>query len=147
MKKEYFKNRLNALKKDKHKCKICGMSSRQHFKTFGIDITVDHINGNREDNNIKNLQTLCLICHGRKDSLRTDTQFKKGHKAYLNYKNNPYFQGKYPWNKGKKGVQKHSEITRKKISNSLKGIPKSFIHKKNISLSKLGSKNPAWKGK
>lgn len=67
--------RESAILRDKEKCVCCGMTRKEHYSKFGCDITVDHINGkgrnsNKQDNALKNLQTLCLICHGKKDAKR-----------------------------------------------------------------------------
>ena len=42
--------------------------------------------------------------------------------------------GRVPWNKGKKGVQKHSEETRKKMSASRKGISATWLIGKKVSV-------------
>jgi hypothetical protein len=49
------------------------------------------------------------------------------------------------WNKGKCGLQKHSEETKQKMSNERKGKPKSEEHKKKMRLLKMG--NTYMKGK
>jgi hypothetical protein len=53
------------------------MTRAEHHDKYGRDITVDHIDGagrytpkEEMNNDLDNLQTLCLACHGRKDSLR-----------------------------------------------------------------------------
>lgn len=51
-------------------------------------------------------------------------------------------KGKIPWNKGLKGSQKHSEETKKRMSVSAKGKIKSIEHRKKLSESKTGDKNP-----
>lgn len=67
-------NREAAVQRDREKCVRCGMTRKEHRDKFGRDITVDHIDGsgrNTEEeirnNEISNLQTLCLRCHGKKD--------------------------------------------------------------------------------
>jgi hypothetical protein len=60
---------------------------------YNRDITVDHIDGNGrrkpkhlKNNSLDNLQTLCLSCHGKKDSplwgntYRKQSNFSKGEK-------------------------------------------------------------------
>jgi 5-methylcytosine-specific restriction endonuclease McrA len=34
------------------------------------NLSVDHIDGNRSNNILQNLQTLCFPCHGHKDGIR-----------------------------------------------------------------------------
>lgn len=63
-------SRKKVLKRDKYKCCDCGMSREEHKNKFKRDITLDHIDGNRKNNNVRNLKTLCLHCHGRKDGRR-----------------------------------------------------------------------------
>ena len=80
-KKACYKNRFGGnreivLARDGNKCVQCGMTREQHQKTFKRDITVDHIDGRgrysaSKNHEIDNLQTLCLICHGKKDSKRS----------------------------------------------------------------------------
>ena len=43
-----------------NQCLICG------YKTIKNLLDVDHINCNREDNRIQNLQILCVMCHAMK---------------------------------------------------------------------------------
>ena len=63
-------NRFKALERDLGRCIQCGLHQKQHLEIYNIDITVDHIDGNRENNNLDNLAVMCLKCHGAKDSKR-----------------------------------------------------------------------------
>lgn len=63
-------NRFRAIERDGGACVSCGMTQKQHKETHGNDITVDHIDGDRSNNSLDNLQTLCLSCHGTKDVAR-----------------------------------------------------------------------------
>lgn len=49
-------------------------------------------------------------------------------------------EGHKPWNKGKKGLQSHSEETKRKMSKARKNIKKSEEHKKNIGIAHKGRK-------
>lgn len=74
--KKFFDNKREAvIQRDGEKCVNCGMTREEHKAKFGRDITVDHEDGNGRysetaNNDIANLQTLCLPCHGRKDGQR-----------------------------------------------------------------------------
>ena len=51
------------------------MTREEHVRFFGVDITVDHKDGegynSKNPNNIlENLATRCLRCHGKKDQKR-----------------------------------------------------------------------------
>lgn len=72
-------NRSFVLERDYYKCVMCGMGDHKHLIQFGRRLTVDHINGDRNNNSLNNLQTLCLTCHGKKDTQRRKT-------PYNNYK-------------------------------------------------------------
>jgi 5-methylcytosine-specific restriction endonuclease McrA len=45
-----------ALERDRHACRKCGANSRLH---------VHHVDGNRLNQTLPNLITLCIACHGR----------------------------------------------------------------------------------
>ena len=54
----------------KHKkdhCELCGFVA-----TVAAQLDVDHIDGDRTNNNIDNLQTLCANCHRLKTHLNED---------------------------------------------------------------------------
>ena len=65
-------NRLNTLKRDNFTCLLCGMTDDEHIDKWGRGITVDHLDNNgryseKQNNELNNLATLCLSCHGKKD--------------------------------------------------------------------------------
>jgi rubrerythrin len=63
--------RGSVLTRDQFKCRKCGMTQERHREVFNRDISVDHIDGDRKNNTLENLQTLCLKCHGKKDNKRS----------------------------------------------------------------------------
>lgn len=56
----------------KDKCEHCGF-----IPVHSCQLDVDHIDGNNENNNITNLQTLCANCHRLKTYLNKDWENKK----------------------------------------------------------------------
>lgn len=69
--------RDNILERDLWRCVSCGMTNEQHIVIFARSITIDHIDGNRNNNKVDNLQTLCLRCHGAKDVKRRKDRLQK----------------------------------------------------------------------
>lgn len=61
--------RQEVLDRDGWACLSCGMTDEEHKALWGRPITIDHIDKDRTNNSLENLQTLCLTCHGRKDIL------------------------------------------------------------------------------
>lgn len=64
--------RILVLERDNWRCVECGMTQNDHIFRFRRSLTVDHIDNNGRNSKVKNnainnLQTLCLICHGKKD--------------------------------------------------------------------------------
>lgn len=67
--------RDDVLKRDNYCCLGCGMTNEEHKQKWNRNLTLDHIDNqgrfSKEPNNsLDNLQTLCLKCHGRKDSAK-----------------------------------------------------------------------------
>jgi hypothetical protein len=68
-------NRQYVLERDGYKCQECGMTDAEHREKWNRQITIDHIDGQgryseTQNNDVSNLVTLCLSCHGRKDVQR-----------------------------------------------------------------------------
>lgn len=61
--------RQAVLVRDSFACVVCHMTDAEHKAKWQRPITVDHKDRDRSNNTMKNLQTLCLSCHGRKDQL------------------------------------------------------------------------------
>ena len=65
-------NRMIALSRDGFMCTECGMTNEEHISLYDRELTTHHIDGNgrntqEKNNNLDNLTTLCLKCHGRLD--------------------------------------------------------------------------------
>jgi hypothetical protein len=75
-----------VINRDNHKCAKCGMTEEEHIKKWGKKITIHHIDGNgrkvkTKNNDLLNLITLCLKCHGREDSLRRWRNYETKNKS------------------------------------------------------------------
>lgn len=68
--KNFGGNRYVVLARDGYRCVRCGITKDEHMEKYGRDISVDHIDGDRSNNQPSNLQTLCLRCHGKKDATK-----------------------------------------------------------------------------
>jgi hypothetical protein len=73
--------RTQILLRDNWSCVFCGMENDTHIMKWGREITIDHIDGNRKNNTMSNLQTVCLCCHGKKDIKRRGAWAKLGNKT------------------------------------------------------------------
>lgn len=76
-------NMLAVFKRDGYACVDCGFTLKQHIDKYGKKLTINHINGigrnsKVPDNRIENLETLCLPCHGKKDSQNKKWLASKG---------------------------------------------------------------------
>lgn len=96
--KRYNGQRTEILERDNFECQDCGMNQEQHILIFGRGLTIDHKDGQgrkskNPNNNPDNLITLCLRCHGRKDSARSK-KMEKGESNSGSFK-----KGNIPWNK------------------------------------------------
>jgi len=61
--------RNKALERDKNRCVDCGMTNKFHLETYGKSLHVHHIIPYRisKDNSIRNLVTLCVNCHMKRE--------------------------------------------------------------------------------
>jgi 5-methylcytosine-specific restriction endonuclease McrA len=57
----------------KNECKLCGF-----IPVHSCQLDVDHIDGNKDNSDINNLQTLCANCHRLKTHLTKPCYNKKG---------------------------------------------------------------------
>lgn len=101
-KKEYRDNtsfggrRNEVLLRDGYKCVKCGMSNEEHISMFNRELTIHHIDGKgrgvkEKNNELENLITLCLRCHG--DS---DIQRRSWRKVRLDEEKVRYIRKAYP---------------------------------------------------
>lgn len=56
-------NRNLALKRDLFQCTNCGLGIEQSEKFYGVSLYVTRIDGNKANNELSNLKTLCIKCH------------------------------------------------------------------------------------
>ena len=111
--------RQSVLERDNYSCVKCKLTRKEHYNRFNRDITIDHIDKNRKNNTLDNLQTLCVPCHNEKDN--RETRIKKGMQLAKGRKNTEeqrkiISQNHAHYWKGKK----RSPETAKKISDTLK---------------------------
>lgn len=71
-------NREKVIVRDGEKCVRCRLTRQEHRHLYGGDLTVDHIDGNRNNNVLNNLLTLCRKCHGIKDGGRHGARYLAG---------------------------------------------------------------------
>lgn len=70
--KRFGGHRESVFIRDKYSCVMCGMTMSEHIARWSRQLTIDHKDGkgrysNIPNNEISNLQTLCLVCHSKKD--------------------------------------------------------------------------------
>lgn len=83
-KKRFGGNREIVIQRDGEKCVRCGMTRQAHRTRYRCDISVDHIDGSgrsqNPNNDLSNLQTLCLVCNVLKDHIHANKKYcKHGH--------------------------------------------------------------------
>jgi len=72
--------RRRAKERDGYKCQSCGISSTEHKEKYGSDLHVHHIkpwhefDDHKERNELNNLITLCVSCHGKWESIPVEPQ-------------------------------------------------------------------------
>lgn len=64
----HLKKRLIAEGFLREKCVWCGNKGQWFNKPITLEL--DHINGNRKDNNLSNLRILCPNCHSQTSTFR-----------------------------------------------------------------------------
>lgn len=67
-------NKYEVLTRDKFACVSCGITQKEHYNKYGQGLAIDHIDMNGRNSDYKNhdmdnLQTLCVVCHGRRHRL------------------------------------------------------------------------------
>lgn len=71
--------RMSVLERDDFMCVLCGMSNLAHLDRWGVELSIDHIDGlgryaRNPNNEMTNLRTLCMSCHGREDKNKSMTR-------------------------------------------------------------------------
>lgn len=62
---KFFNMREQIRKRDNYTCQNCGMTEEEHLIVRGVNLSVHHIDYNRENDNENNLITVCSSCHAR----------------------------------------------------------------------------------
>lgn len=62
-----LKNRLLSLGIKENKCEICGITE---WNGKPLNMELHHIDGNKNNNSLENLQILCPNCHAQTDNFR-----------------------------------------------------------------------------
>jgi transposase-like protein len=75
-----LRNRLLALAIFSEECSSCGYSERR-ITDDTVPLLLDHINGDKTDHRVENLQMLCLNCYYQ----QTGNPFKEDKEQYWNY--------------------------------------------------------------
>jgi len=57
-----------------HSCMMCGLN---HPKTGKVPLEIDHIDGDKNNNELTNLRILCPNCHSQTDTWRFKNTYKK----------------------------------------------------------------------
>ncbi len=60
-----FTNKLREeiRQRDHNKCRLCGMTKKEHIKKYGRNLEVHHKDHDKNNNKKLNLKTLCKKCH------------------------------------------------------------------------------------
>lgn len=74
-----IKNRLFESKIKEYRCEECDITE---YNNKPITLHLHHINGNKKDNRLENLQILCPNCHSQTDNY-AGKDLKYGQKKYL----------------------------------------------------------------
>ena len=97
-------NRQKALERDNFECQECGLTQETHFALFNRGLSVHHLDETgvgakigEKNNDLDNLITLCMRCHGKLHGAEGGR-----------------------WNKGRKKTQKHIKSPSTKIKSELK---------------------------
>jgi len=76
--KRFGLNKKLVIVRDNYSCISCGLTNKEHLLKYGENITVHHIDGNEVNQDLNNLETLCVVCHAKKDRLRIKLEKRLG---------------------------------------------------------------------
>ena len=101
-----LKNRLIDAGVKEHKCEKC---QRTEWNGKPIPLELHHINGDRTDNRLENLQILCPNCHAQTDHYRGKNTSKRKYKT-SEFKSDIELREEYDGYKLKKAKEKEEKI-------------------------------------
>lgn len=61
---QFSENKKKARERDDYECQRCGMPQEDHKDEFNQKLHVHHVDGDKRNNSLDNLKTLCARCHG-----------------------------------------------------------------------------------
>jgi len=61
--------RMKVYLRDNFLCQDCQMTMKKHIEKYNKLLQIHHLDGNKKNNDVENLLTLCISCHNHRDVL------------------------------------------------------------------------------
>ena len=90
---KFIKSRNKIRKRDNYECQLCGLKEKDHYLNNGkkVNLEVHHIDYNKQNDNEKNLITLCTLCNGKVEKKNKLNYYIKYFRSIIK---NKYFKRK-----------------------------------------------------